>query len=146
MAFAGNQNQQQNWSDEKKLSYSLKLHEELHELYSLLTKLCLVCIRKGLRLVIENPYNQPHYLTMYWCLKPSIIDKDRTLDGDYFKKPTQYFFVNCKPEQNLVFEPIEYVPQKRVEWTTNSDEHNSKVLRSLIHPQYAERFIKKYIL
>ena len=35
------------WSDEKKLEYDLKLHKELSELYELITKLAIVCIRRG---------------------------------------------------------------------------------------------------
>ena len=42
-------------------------------------------------MVLENPYTQQHYLVRYFPIKPKIIDKDRTKDGDYYKKPTQYF-------------------------------------------------------
>nr|DAU82066.1 MAG TPA: hypothetical protein [Caudoviricetes sp.] len=113
LAFRGELYQQKNWSDEKKLLYSMKLHKELDYLYQRLCELVIVCIRKGLKLIIENPYTQPHYLTTYWCIKPKIIDKDRTVNGDYYKKPTQFFFVNCDPKNNLVWEPIEYVEQKK---------------------------------
>ena len=66
----------------------MTLHEELHRNYLLISQLAVLCIRKNLRLIIENPITQPHYLTLYWCLQPKVIDKDRTLNGDYMKKPT----------------------------------------------------------
>lgn len=57
MAFRGTQYQQKNWSNEQKLEYDLKLHEELTQLYQLVTKLAIVCIRKNIPLIIENPYS-----------------------------------------------------------------------------------------
>ena len=99
LLFRGQATQQKSWSDEKKLEYSITLQNELTELYVLLCKLVIIAIRKELNLVIENPYTQPHYLTTYWCLQPTLIDKDRTKNGDYYKKPTQYWFINCKPKK-----------------------------------------------
>ena len=144
LGFQGNSNRIREWSDEKKLEYDCKLHTELHELYLFISRLAIVCIRKGFRLVIENPWSERHYLKNYWCLKPAVIDKNRKLNGDYYKKPTQFYFVNCTPEQNFIFEPIEASEDKLIEslkW--NKDRQYE---RSLIHPQYAKRFIKMYLL
>ena len=47
LAFRGEQRQQKNWPDEKKLEYSMKLHGELHFLYMLICKLFTVCLRGG---------------------------------------------------------------------------------------------------
>lgn len=98
-------------------------------------------------MIVENPYTQPHYLTTYFPIKPSVIDKDRTRNGDYYKKPTQYWFVNCKPKQNVIFEPLEFVNQHTIE---NAERMNldvcRSVKRSMMHPQYASRFIRTYIL
>ena len=55
MAFRGTQHQQAKWTLEQKLEYDLKLHEELHELYELVTMLAIICVRGGLPLIIENP-------------------------------------------------------------------------------------------
>lgn len=93
----------------------MKLHDELHELYELISMLVVVAERKGLKMIIENPYTQPHYLTTYWCMKPSLIDKNRRLDGDYYEKPTQYWFINCDVQNNLDFTPIEFVEKKAIE-------------------------------
>lgn len=128
------------WDDDKKLEYSMKLNNELNHMYQLVSKLAIVCIKRGIPLVIENPYNAQHYLTRYWPLKPAIIDSDRRRDGDHFKKPTQYWFINCKPKNNMLFEPIEFVEERKIETTRN------QVQRSMIHPQYANRFLRQYIL
>ena len=146
LGFRGGMTQQKNWDDLKKLKYSMKLHDELHELYELISMMVCVCIEKGLRIVIENPYTQPHYLTTYWCIKPTLIDRDRSLNGDYYKKPTQYWFVNCEPETNFIFEPIENVETYVVDGKRNRDDISKKVERSLMHPQYANRFIRQKII
>lgn len=138
--------QQKNWTDTKKLEYSMQMHTELSELYQLISKMAHIAIDKKIRMVIENPYDHAHYLTMYFPLKPGIIDKDRTQNGDHFKKPTQYYFINTKPLNNLVFEPMEYVQQKWVKHQHNENGFDRKTLRSMIHPQYASRFIRQYIL
>ena len=144
--FQGTQYQLKNKSDEYKLEYNLQLHKELHEMYNLITKLVLICLKKNIPLVIENPYSLEHYLTRYWSLRPKVIDKDRTLNGDYYVKPTQYWFVNCEPKQNLIFEPIQLVKQKKITALVKNGGISNTVERSLIHPQYANRFIRQFIL
>lgn len=123
-----------------KLAWDLKYNKELCEMYELVTKLVINCIDRNIPLIIENPYAQQHYLVRYWALDAAIIDKDRTLNGDYYNKPTQYFFVNCEPLNNLIFEPLEEVEYKVITETYDKTE------RSEIHPQYADRFIRQYIL
>lgn len=146
LSFRGESYQQKKWTDLQKLQYCMKLHSELHMLYERLCQLVVVAERKGLKMVIENPYTQPHYLTTYWCIKPSVIDKNRTDNGDYFKKPTQFFFINLQPSQNLVFEPLEYTETKNISKVSGTDKTTSQTERSMMHPQYARRFIKQYIL
>lgn len=140
MSMLGNSSQQKKWSDYKKLNYNLYFHKKLERNYEVITKLVLVCIRKDIPLVIENPKGTCHYLTRNWSLKPTIIDMNRRDNGDYYKKPTQYWFVNCKPRNNLVFEPVQYAEYRGTIETTHD-----KNKRSEISPQYAERFIKQFI-
>lgn len=154
MAFRGELSQMKEWTDEQKLLYDIKLQEELAYLYNLICKLSVICIRKGLKLIIENPYSDQHYLCRYWSLKPSIIDKDRRNRGDYFRKPTQYWFVNCEPKHNFIFEAmynnaiktsIECMTRKTMEKETGI-KCSGKVARSMIHPDYANRFIREYVI
>lgn len=139
LSFWGKQNQDKGMSDIDKLERCLRLHDELHENYELITKLAIIIIKRGLRMVFENPAGEQHYLTRYWCLKPSIIDNDRRENGDAFKKPTQYWFIGFNPKQNLVFEALDYVEPKT--WSGLSARE-----RSEIHPQYANRFIRQYLI
>lgn len=140
MAFRGTQFQMKNWTDEQKLENDLKLHRELSELYELVTKLAIVCIRRGIPLVLENPYSTTHYLLKYWAIQSKVIDKDRRTRGDYFQKPTQYWFINCEPKWNLILEAQVWNKTKVVENTS------SKTERSLISKEYANRFIREFIL
>lgn len=146
MWFAGTHYSAPKQNDLQKLQYVLKLHEELHFLYTMLCKLFVISIWGGWRLVVENPAQPPHYLTTYFPIKPAIIDRDRTRHGDYYKKPTQYWFINCKPEQNMFFEPIEEHEVWNIERRTGNGQVDRKVLRSMMHPQYARRFIKMFLL
>lgn len=148
--FRGVAYAQKDWSDERKLLYAMKLHEELHRMYLLLSKLCIVCIRKGLRLVVENPRSQPHYLSQWWPLKPAVIDNDRSLNGDEQKKPTQYWFVNCTPECNIM---VDCQTKRRELYRHCGGGHKEgmegktqKVVRSMINPRYANWFVRTYVL
>lgn len=137
--FRGENSGYKNWDLKMKLNNDLKLHNELNKNYSLITKLVLICLDRNIPLIIENPYSTQHYLQRYWCIKPSIIDKNRRLNGDYYEKPTQFWFINCEPKYNFIFEPIEEVEEKKV---INAN----TVERSMIHPQYANRFIREFII
>ena len=144
--FRGCALQQKNMSDIQNLESDIKLHKELHLYYTRLCQLCVVVLKRGLRMVFENPYTQPHYLTTYWCLKPKVIDKNRRLNGDYQNKPTQYWFVGFEPQDNLIFEPIEYVEYRTHNGARKVDGKSRETMRSMIHPQYANRFIRQYII
>lgn len=143
--FRGDAKQLKKFTDIEKLEKCLSLHKELSNNYELITKLAIIILKRGLRMVFENPYSVQHYLTKYWCLKPSLIDQDRTENGDYFKKPTQYWFIGFEPKNNLVFETLEYVePIKQIDlWGTKKED---VAMRSMIHPQYANRFIRQYLI
>ena len=129
-----------NWSDEQKLENDIKLHRELSDLYETISKLAIVCIRKNIPLIIENPYSTTHYLTKYWAIPSKVIDKDRRTRGDYYQKPTQYWFINCKPKYNMILEPQIWHKTKTVENISNKTE------RSLISKEYANRFIREFII
>ena len=142
--FRGQAMQQKKWDDVKKLEYDLVLHNELARNYELITKLTLICLKRKLKLVIENPYSEQHYLTRYWSIKPSYIDYDRTQTGDYEMKPTQYWFINCEPKHNFIFEGVDI--KKRIRHNDLFGKENFTVLRSMISKDYANRFIREMIL
>jgi hypothetical protein len=153
LAYRGQQYQQRDWSYRQKMVYDMKLIEETKNNYELVNMLFIICIDKGLRLIMENPYSEEHFLRRYWCFPPSLIDKDRRENGDYYKKPTQYWFLNCEPQNNFLFEAIEYnAIECKNAISEMSKEHyegfakTKKEARSMIHPFYANRFIRQQIL
>ena len=90
-------------------------------------------------LVIENPLGKCGFLKQYFPIKERVVIKDRTKLGDYFKKPTQFFFVNCRPTFNL---------EKESEW----NEFQHKVVeqvhgfdRSRISPEFAKNFVELFL-
>ncbi len=140
MHFRGTAYQMKNWTNEQKLENDLKLHSELSKLYNIITKLALVCIRKNVALIIENPYSATHYLVKYWAIPSTIIDTDRRKRGDCYKKPTQYWFIGCESKQNMILEAYTINESKTIKDTNNTVE------RSMITSEYANRFIREFIL
>jgi hypothetical protein len=131
----------------------MKLMTELERNYMLVNKMFIVCKRRGLKLIMENPYSKEHFLVRYWCIPATIIDHDRRENGDYYAKPTQYWFVGFKPRYNFLVEAIKYNSLDLPQWEkrkksdyirTGAD--SIKTARSMIHPDYANRFIRQYIL
>ena len=60
-----------------------------------------------------------------------------------------YWFIGLNPKNNLVFEPLEQVESMQpIQYMTNKNPLgiDRKTARSMIHPQYADRFIRQYIL
>lgn len=154
LSFRGQAKQLKNWSTEEKILYDMKLMDELKRNYDVVSKLFLVCMKKGIKLILENPYSQEHFLRRYWCCPPSIIDKDRRDNGDYYAKPTQYWFVNFEPNNNNLYENVtdNSMQLKDAIRSINGKHYkkmgakNQRVARSMIHPDYANRFIRQYIL
>ena len=113
----------------------------------LLYKLCCIVEVRNLRLIIENPATTPQYLlfTQNFVKRPTFIDKDRMQRGDFFKKPTAYWFFNCKPTngssiQNDKEQKIIGKCKGGVKAGICSEE------RSMISPDYARNFICDFIL
>lgn len=131
---------QKEWSIEKKLEYSMQQMQNRQKYYANLCNLCLIAIKKGFKLIIENPYGRVNFLKQFFPIKPGLIIKDRRTMGDFYKKPTQFFFVNCEPEFKLHGECFSTMESKRTIERTHGFE------RSIISPAFAENFIKTYII
>ena len=140
MHFRGTAFQMRKYTNEQKLEIDLKLHKELSKFYEIITKLAIVCLRRKIPLIIENPYSTTHYLTKYWAIPSTFVDKDRTARGDYYEKPTQYWFIGLKPSYNMILEAYTWNKKKNIIHT------HSKTERSLISKEYANRFIREFIL
>ena len=140
--YRGEASSQKNKSELEKLEKNLELHKELSRNYELVTKLAILAYRKNFKLIIENPHGGGHYLNRYWCIKPSIIDRNRSLHGDYYKKPTQYWFINTKPSNNLEFSVMNTKP---VPYGEIDGKGTRAEKRSMIHPNYARWLLRSYV-
>ena len=122
-----------------KLENALEVHSQLSEFFALITKLAIVCVQRDIPLVIENPSSTQHYLSRYWPIKAQIVDDNRRDFGDYYAKPTQFWFVQCEPLNNLIMdEAIANHAPVRIQKTHGT-------IRSMISPDYARRFIRTYL-
>lgn len=119
--------------------------QKRHEYYVLLLKLFHICEERQLRLIVENPYNAHHYLRFNFPYKPAVIDMNRRLRGDFVKKPTQYFFLNCEPAGKMSIQL-----DKKQEFTRNRSASKTSGIcssdRSMISEDYAHNFICDHIL
>ena len=123
----------------------LKRSEDREYFYKLLIKLFSIVKMRGLRMIVENPWTQPHFLNNNFLFNPTIIDKNRMLRGDYYVKPTAYWFVNCVPTYGRSFQ------EDKKQKTINSAKRSSKAgvcstERSLISSDYARNFICDFII
>lgn len=113
--------------------------------FEMCIKMFCVCDTRGLKLIMENPYSQSHYLVKNFVYKSDLIDKNRRDRGDYFKKPTQYWFLNCRPTFGCSFtQPKKLKTVCGIQGSKTSGICGEE--RSMISPDYARNFIHDFIL
>ena len=111
----------------------------------LLIKLFAIVEKRSLRLIVENPWSMQTFLKTGFIMQPSFVDKDRTRRGDYFKKPTAYWFWQCEPTYGQSYQKNKEV--KRVIWGPKQGKKGMcSEERSMISPDYARNFICDFIL
>ena len=134
-----------NLSLDEKFAKILERTNHRHYFYTLLYKMVGVCLKRDIRIVIENPYSTLHYLYNNFLKNPTIVDKNRTMRGDYFVKPTGYWFFNCEP--NCGYSIQKDKEQKNIWKCKGSDKGGiCSEERSMISPDYARNFICDFIL
>jgi hypothetical protein len=129
----------------EKFDAMLERADKRNDFYKLLYKMVGTCIFREIRIVIENPFSSLHYLHNNFLKEPSFIDHNRRLRGDYFVKPTGYWFFNCKPTHGKSFQK----PERELKvWESKSASHAGLCSeeRSMISPDYARNFICDFIL
>ena len=144
--FKGKHTSQRTWPLQKVMEKNLAFSKEREYFFSILLKMVAVTCAKNLRHIIENPWNTNGgtYLQNNF-IKPSIIDKNRMLRGDYFVKPTAYWFINCEPTCGFTLQKDKMqrviMKCKRSPLVGQCSEE-----RSMISPDYARNFICDFIL
>ena len=74
-----------------------------------------------------------------------MIDKNRMLRGDVFRKPTAYWFLNCSPTYGFT-EQNDKKPQRIDRSKASKQAGLCSEERSMISPDYARNFIHDFIL
>lgn len=101
---------------------------------------------KGIRLIMENPWGMHSFLQRAFITPPTFIDRDRTLRGDVFVKPTAYWFINCEPTHGFTFQQIHKPLRVKKDAKGSSKKGVCSEERSMISPDYARNFICDFIL
>lgn len=132
-------------TDEQKIKEILKRSDKRKEYYDRLIKFCAVCMKKGIRMIFENPWSEQTYLKANFIKTPDVIDNNRMLRGDYFKKPTAYFYFNCEPTYGRSFQNDK--EQKVIMKSKGASQSGlCSEERSMISTDYARNFICDFIL
>lgn len=123
----------------------IKRNSDRSEYYVRLIKLVAACVERGIRLIIENPWSEQTYLKANFIKAPDVVDMDRTRRGDYFKKPTAYWFWNCEPTYGESWQKDKET--KRIMDTRGSSRAGiCSEDRSMISVDYARNFVCDFIL
>lgn len=121
----------------------LERAKDRERFYSLAIKMLTIAKERGLRLIMENPWAMQTYLKANFVIPPTLIDHDRSLRGDHFKKETAYWFINCEPTSGKSYQQaqkVKVLDKKGAVKGVCSEE------RSMISPDYARNFICDFIL
>lgn len=132
-------------SVKEKFDAILKRADDRNYFFKLLNMLIANCMLRDVPIIIENPFSPLHYLHNNFLMEPTFVDNDRTRRGDYFKKPTGFWFFGCQPTRGMTLQS----PTKRLRvWEAKSAPKAGLCSedRSLISPDYARNFICDFIL
>lgn len=113
--------------------------------FRLAVKMLSVAHQRGLRLIMENPWSEQTFLKANFVAAPTMVDMNRMARGDYFSKPTAYWFINAEPthgftEQRDKKQKTIMAAKQGIRSGMCSEE------RSMISPDYARNFICDFIL
>lgn len=134
--------------------FLIERSELRQQFYCLLWKLVAISFKKNIRLIIENPWdvNGLSYLQRNF-IKPTVIDLNRMERGDYFKKPTAYWFVNCINTFGSSYQNNKKQRKIRTGSIKNGVRGKSSnkagvcsADRSMISPDYARNWICDFVL
>ncbi len=113
--------------------------------FRLCVKMVSVSLQRNLRLIMENPWSEQTFLKANFVAPPTLVDNNRMLRGDYFVKPTAYWFFNCDPTHGFTFQRDK--EQKLVNKCKKAAKSGlCSEERSMISPDYARNFICDFIL
>lgn len=114
--------------------------------YEKVVKMLTIAKSNNLRLIMENPQGSHSYLKTCFVTQPAFVDADRTMRGDYFAKPTAYWYINCEPTQQTTIEKKHKPMRVKKDARPSKQSGQCSEERSMISPDYARNFICDFIL
>ena len=145
MSFGWNNHNYKRLSTKEKADAILTRSMNRETFFRLCVKMFAVAEMKGLRLIMENPWSMQTFLKSNFILPPSLIDNDRSMRGDIYKKPTAYWFFNCQPTNGHTLQQL-HKPKRIVDQPHERGGGLCSEVRSMISPDYARNFICDFIL
>ena len=134
-----------NLTIQQKLEKILERSANREHFFSLAVKMIGVCLIRGLKIIMENPWAEQTFLKANFIQAPNIIDENRMRRGDYFVKPTAYWFFNCENTNGFTFQNDK---EQKVVFKSKQGKQAGicSEERSMISPDYARNFICDFIL
>ena len=131
--------------DCEKIHKILERVENRKIFFERLIKFVYICIAENIRMVFENPWSEQTYLKANFLKVPDVVDMNRMERGDFYKKPTAYWFWNCKPTNGFSYQ------NDKVQKTIMKAKMGIRAgicseERSLISSDYARNWICDFIL
>ena len=117
-----------------------------HRFYQLCIKMLAIAKTRGLRMIMENPWGTQSFLRNDFVTPPAFVDRDRSLRGDYFSKPTAYWYINCEPTIGLTIQKLHKPKRVKKDAKPSGKAGQCSEERSMISPDYARNFICDFIL
>ena len=145
MNFSFGSKNNRNLTTMQKAATVLERSHNREYFFGIAVKMIAVAMDRGLRLIMENPWSEQTFLKGNFILPPTFIDQNRALRGDYYIKPTAYWFIECEPTHG-------YTEQRNLNYKVVFSQKKSGVAgvcsedRSMISPDYARNFICDFII
>ena len=146
MTFSLNNKNFEKMSTSEKFRRMLLQADNRNDYFKLLLKLVAIALDRNLKLVFENPWGVMSYLKTSFLKPPTIIDHDRTERGDYFRKPTAYWFWNFEPTHGFSYQKLHEAQSVKKSAKPAAHAGLCSEERSMISPDYARNFICDFIL
>lgn len=125
----------------QKWSVLRKYSQDRFYYYDIALKMTAVVQIKKLRMIIENPWHPVNFTNHFWFLRASLIDKDRTRRGDFFRKPTAYWYVNCEPTNGHSYQQTPKSKIKTITSGSGSGKKKRKMSKFLDKHELDSRYI-----
>lgn len=129
----------------EKIKKILERSDNRKEYFDRLVKFVGVCLDKNIRMVFENPWSEQTFLKGNFLKAPDVVDMNRMERGDYFKKPTAYWFWNCEPTNGFSYQKDkEQKIMRKCKMASRAGLCSEE--RSMIHSDYARNWICDFVL